>query len=126
MSKLTDLLNNVLHQPLETSSPSEIVWACQIIARAESLTGDERDTLLCAFNKGPLWDGDVPSKSARSQLVEEGYMARVVVKGEDGFNACTYKGAWLARVSAKISTDAINERAKALEKYGLAPDQGEA
>ena len=98
MGKLTHLLCNVLHQPPETSSDKEIRWAVELIVRVERMGGDERDTLLCAFNKGPLWDGDVPSKSARTQLVEEGFMARVVVKGEDGYNACTYKGAWAARI----------------------------
>lgn len=46
----------------------------------------------------PLFDGDVPSKSGRNSLLEKGYIAKVVVKGEDGFNACTHKGMWAHRL----------------------------
>lgn len=98
MATLTHLLSNVLHQPPDISDDEELRWAIDLIVRVERMTGGERDTLLCAFDKGPLWDGDVPSKHARNQLVDEGFMARVVVRGEDGFNACTYKGAWAARL----------------------------
>lgn len=41
---------------------------------------------------GPVWDGDVISKGYRDQLVEIGACAKVIVKGEDGYNACTYLG----------------------------------
>ena len=48
--------------------------------------------------KGPVWDGDVISKSERSDLLRIGACAKVCVKGEDGFNACTYFGRSLLRV----------------------------
>lgn len=47
---------------------------------------------------GPLWDGDVVSKSDRTDLVRIGACEKVVVKGEQGFNACTYFGWELWRV----------------------------
>lgn len=97
MATLTKLLD-ALHESLETSSADEIKRACELITRVQNMDGGERETLRCAFKQGPLWDGDVPSKQARTQLVDEGFMARVVVKGEDGFNACTYKGAWAHRL----------------------------
>lgn len=50
------------------------------------------DTLLALAKNGPLWDGDVPSKSGRDDLIEHGMAIRVVVKGEDGFTGLTYKG----------------------------------
>lgn len=50
------------------------------------------DSLLALIKNGPCWDGDVPSKSGRDELIERGYAVRVVVKGEDGFTAATYKG----------------------------------
>lgn len=56
------------------------------------LSGTEVDTLVALVERGPLWDGDVPSKSGRDDLVERGYAVRVIVKGEDGWQAATYAG----------------------------------
>ena len=39
---------------------------------------------------GPVWDGDVISKSARSELFELGLAVRVCVKGGQGFTGATY------------------------------------
>jgi hypothetical protein len=56
------------------------------------LTGGEIDTLVALVENGPLWDGDVPSKSARDGLLERGFAMRCIVKGEDGWQAATYRG----------------------------------
>lgn len=56
------------------------------------MTGAERDTLIALVECGPLWDGDVPSKSGRDSLVANGLAAKIVVKGEDGWQAATYAG----------------------------------
>ena len=97
MATLAEMLDR-LGYPIEQASNKELRWACELIIRTQAIRGDELDTLRCAFEKGPLWDGDVPSKSARDQLVDDGLMEKVVVKGEDGFNACTYRGAWAYRL----------------------------
>ena len=47
---------------------------------------------------GPVWDGNVISKSCRDSLLDAGACAKVLVRGEDGFNACTYLGRELLRV----------------------------
>ena len=47
---------------------------------------------------GPCWDGDVISKGDRSALLDIGACAKVCVKGEDGFNACTYFGRELLQI----------------------------
>ena len=52
----------------------------------------EIDTLVALVERGPLWDGDVPSKSGRDALLERGHAIRVIVKGEDGWQAATYLG----------------------------------
>ena len=57
-----------------------------------TLTGAETDTLIALVEQGPLWDGDVPSKQGRDSLVQRGLAAKVVVKGEDGWQAATYAG----------------------------------
>lgn len=56
------------------------------------MTGAEKDTLIALVECGPLWDGDVPSKAGRDSLLKQGLAVRVVVKGEDGWQAATYAG----------------------------------
>lgn len=95
--KLKDMLD-VLHTQLHLSSSEEVKAACEQIVKSQDMSGGEVDTLLAAYKNGPLWDGDVPSKSGRDSLVRAGFLAKVVVKGESGYNACTYKGADIARL----------------------------
>jgi hypothetical protein len=54
------------------------------------LRGNTRETLLCLFLHGPTWDGDVPSKSGRDELVHLGLASR-----GDGYQWLTDKGARL-------------------------------
>lgn len=56
------------------------------------MTGAEKDTLIALVEQGPLWDGDVPSKTGRDALIAQGLAVRVVVNGEDGWQAATYAG----------------------------------
>ena len=56
------------------------------------MIGAEIDTLVALVEHGPLFDGDVPSKSGRDDLIAKGLAARVLVKGEDGYTAATYRG----------------------------------
>ncbi len=56
------------------------------------MTGSEIDTLVALVECGPLWDGDLPSKTGRDALIAQGLAVRVVVKGEDGWQAATYAG----------------------------------
>lgn len=56
------------------------------------MTGADKDTLIALVEVGPLHDGDVPSKRGRDALITHGLAVRVVVKGEDGWTAATYKG----------------------------------
>ncbi|ASW06288.1 hypothetical protein [Rhizobium sp. 11515TR] len=57
----------------------------------KGLSGAERDTLWCLFRNGPTWDGDLPSKSGRSDLIDKGYAER-----GDGWNWLTTAGVLLA------------------------------
>lgn len=58
----------------------------------KEFTGAQIDTLIALVESGPLWDGDVPSKSGRNDLIDIGLAMRVIVKGEDGYTAATYAG----------------------------------
>lgn len=67
------------------------------IAEAErdwaGLSGAARDTLICLCRKGPTWDGDVPSKGGRDELLDKKMAAKIVIKNnEQGYQAATYKG----------------------------------
>lgn len=99
MPTLKQLLE-AIHESADTSSASELKRACQLIQRVQAMDAGERDTIRAAFENGPLFDGDVPSKVSRDTLVAEGFIAKTVVKGEDGFNACTYSGAQAYRLLA--------------------------
>lgn len=97
MTSLKTLLER-LHINTGLSDEKDLKWACELIIDVQSMTPAERDCIRASFVNGPLFDGDVPSKCARSDLVKRGYMEKVIVKGDDGYNACTYKGAWAYRL----------------------------
>ena len=97
MATLKQLLD-ALHESAELSSAEELQRACGLIIEVQAMDGAERDCIRASYRNGPLFDGDVPSKSGRDRLLDKGYMAKVVVKGEDGYNACTHKGAWAHRL----------------------------
>jgi hypothetical protein len=56
------------------------------------MTDIHLESLLFLIEKGPVDDGDVPSKSTRDDLVTWGYAARIRVKDQDGYNAATHYG----------------------------------
>lgn len=97
MATLKQLLD-ALHESADLSSAEELKGACELIIDVQAMTALERDCIHAGYKHGPLFDGDVPSKSGRDRLLDKGYMVKVVVKGEDGYNACTHKGAWAYRL----------------------------
>lgn len=56
------------------------------------MDGAQIDTLVALVERGPLWDGDVPSKVGRDELIVAGLAVRIVVGGQDGYTAATYTG----------------------------------
>lgn len=59
---------------------------------------DLHEALFQLHAKGPVWDGDLISKTDCAALRGIGASAKVCVNGEDGFNACTYFGQALLRI----------------------------
>lgn len=86
-------LLNVIHIGLDFDSNDSISDGVKFISKIQELKDNEKDVLIAIFEYGPLYDGDVPSKSGRDILLCDGFASKVVVKGEEGFNACTYNGA---------------------------------
>lgn len=64
----------------------------EYLAEWNSLSGSAKDTLCALHTAGPLWDGDVPSKSGRDELLKKKLAAKIIVKNEEGYQACTYRG----------------------------------
>lgn len=64
----------------------------ELRAAWQALPGSARDTLRALLYEGPLWDGDVPSKSGRDLLVAAEMAAKVLVSGKQGYQACTCHG----------------------------------
>jgi hypothetical protein len=56
------------------------------------MTSAQLDTLVALVERGPLWDGDVPSKSGRDELISSGLAVRVIAHAQDGYTAATYAG----------------------------------
>lgn len=61
------------------------------------LTGGATDTLIGLIEHGPLWDGDLPSKGGRDDLIRLGLATRIFVSGSDGYQAATPMGAEVYR-----------------------------
>lgn len=57
----------------------------------DGLSSAQREQLNQLLHQGPVWDGNVICKSARSDLIEFGLATRCCFMGEDGYTAATYK-----------------------------------
>jgi hypothetical protein len=88
----------LLHVDIENNSATEIAEACKLIVQAESLSGGAISTLKACYSVGPLDDGYVPSKSGRDDLRSLDFVAKIIVKGVTGYDACTQKGYWAAEM----------------------------
>lgn len=87
---------------VDLSTVKEIEYQLKCFEQAASLNSNAVETLSSALKTGPLWDGDVPSKSGRDDLLDIEAIAKVVVKGEQGFNAATYHGHNVAKARAAL------------------------
>lgn len=71
----------------------------ELLAIWESMSGAERETLRALVLRGPLWDGDVPSKSGRDGLLRRGLASKAIVKREQGYQVANYRGWQVYRAS---------------------------
>jgi hypothetical protein len=58
---------------------------------------------------GPVWDGDIISKSNRGTLFELGLAIRVCVNGEQGYTGATYFGYTVIKTFDQIQKGEICE-----------------
>lgn len=94
---IKDLIYHRVFGSKDPDTSSERIENDDCVNRALLLTAAERDTLREAYLHGPLFDGMVPNHTACASLIEKGLIAKVIVKGQDDYNACTYKGALVFR-----------------------------
>lgn len=80
-------------------------------------SGNLTDSLIALLEAGPLWDGDVPSKSGRDSLIEMGLAVRVIMKGEQGYTACTYTGGqvYCNMYGGDSISESVGNRKRAIE-----------
>lgn len=64
----------------------------EALAVWNDLSAGARETLRCLIYKGPTWDGDVPSKAGRDELLRKGLASKAVVKREQGYQVANYRG----------------------------------
>lgn len=75
-------------------------YACLCTALYILCSGAERETLTALVTLGPIWDGDIPSKASRDELLTLGLASRACVKGEQGYTVANYRGwdVWRTKV----------------------------
>lgn len=56
----------------------------------DALNSGQREVLKQLLFQGPVWDGNVPSKAARDDLIGYGLATRCCFLGEQGYTAATY------------------------------------
>lgn len=67
-------------------------YECAAYALRHAMGASHLESLAQIVNHGPVHDGDVISKSHRSDLIEWGLAQRACVKGEQGYTAANYIG----------------------------------
>lgn len=67
------------------------VQLCNVLR--EMLSKSHREQLAQLVMRGPVWDGDVISKSTRGDLLQLRMASRALYKGAEGHTVATYFGA---------------------------------
>ncbi len=63
---------------------------------AKGLNSGQRDTLRALVECGPCFDGDVPSKTDRDELIHLGLASKAVIKNNQwGYTVATYFGGFV-------------------------------
>jgi len=74
-----------------------------------AMTSAQRETLYQLIYNGPVWDGDILSKTARDDLFKLGLAGRAHVKGEQGYSVANYLGCAVLMAVNRIDNDKWSE-----------------
>ena len=77
---------------LDLMTKDEVLRFHTLLKNIQILSTTDIECLSSICDEGPLHDGDVLSKTSRDNLVRLNFVTKVVVKGNEGMNACTSLG----------------------------------
>ena len=77
--------------------------ACKDLNNA--LTPVQREVLFHLVSDGPIYDGDIISKSARNDLFDMGLAGRAHQKGEQGYSVANYRGGNVLKSVFRLTED---------------------
>ena len=104
-----DELLNVIHITPSLSTDTELSEGLRLIEIARQLQASKSaasEVLAQCFNHGPIDTGDLISKVGRTELCRLGLIHAGLVKGEDGFYFCNYRGADVYRLLMALYAEA--------------------
>lgn len=85
---------------------------CNWIPDLSELNSAAREVLIKIVENGPIFDGDVPCKSGRDDLLSLGLCVKTIFKGEDGYNGATYMG---YQVYKKLKEETLEPKQEKLD-----------
>lgn len=88
----TDMLHTFLRHNVLNADQAESRYNDCCREALGMMNSLQREALRQLVEQGPVWDGDVLSKSARDDLLQCGLASRACVKGEQGFTVANYRG----------------------------------
>lgn len=87
---------------IENSTAGEPAYLHACYGIYELLPAGARETLMQLVRHGPVYDGDIVSKTSRDLLMEIGLASRAIVSGEQGYTVSTYRG-WRVAASQNVA-----------------------
>lgn len=97
-----------IHRDLHTYSEWN-KWI-QLAKIAILMPKDEEDALMALHRNGPVPHGHELSKKTMEKLQQFGLAVSVIVKGEDGYRACTMDGMWVVGMIRILKEEKENRR----------------
>jgi len=84
-----DEIKQVIHGVNAMNSSDEAYFSYGVIVW-DGLTSGQREVLRQLLFQGPVWDGNIISKSDRDDLIDFGLAVRCCFRGEQGYTAANY------------------------------------
>lgn len=87
---------------INSADPCDPIWDVAVFAISHALTGQQQASLVQLVENGPIEDGGVLSKSARTDLIKMGLVSKAIVKGEEGYQVANYRGFAVYNAQVKL------------------------
>lgn len=94
-----------IYLDINLSTDNELIDGIKVIIDVCNFTACSVTTLKALHENGPLFDGDIPSKSGLYSLIQYGCASKVIVRNKDGYNACTYKGSLAYKIIKVLNAE---------------------